>query len=358
MVVRYPAEPVLAEAACSCLHGTNTHSGDMDFPRIAKLLSIFIARCLRGLVNVGEVGELLARVILSLSFDATKLSHFYNGIGPLSSHGIFSVPISVKDFLNSFISPTYASAYLKAFGKDPRSAPSEDFLRGEVCFTNWTRLSTFKPKLAFVKMNWIGACFAKRTAVMFQFNQTGTDLLIPVRLATGAYTFILIQVKNRSEVADPFKYAGGWLSPSHCFQETPWHEEYLSFYMEVGPENSSEALAALSGEAIIEHERAFPHHILLLGFDSMKIGASACLESILKLACRRQIEYMDESKRGDILAKMEPIAFEFSASSCTCIKAQCVDNRCGCRKRSNKCGLMCICSDGTCNNAEIAMDID
>lgn len=76
MVVEYVPEPVLAEAACQLLHGKRIGEGKSYtwdygfFPEIiSDYLLEFARKCLTGIVDVGGLGELLSRIVLSLSYD-------------------------------------------------------------------------------------------------------------------------------------------------------------------------------------------------------------------------------------------------------------------------------------------------
>lgn len=75
MYVRYPAEPALMEAACYCLHSDPEliHEPEYKPGRIAHLINFFSRNWVSGLIDVGDLGRVLARMILALTYDRVKL---------------------------------------------------------------------------------------------------------------------------------------------------------------------------------------------------------------------------------------------------------------------------------------------
>lgn len=350
MVVEYPPEPVLSEAACQLLHD-GISSGMVIPDRLSTLLEFFFNKVLCGLVDVGEIGELIARMIFSLSYDDAKLSDLHKNSGPFPHLRLFSLPIYIETFLESLIEENYAVSYENVFLKDPRKVPAQ-FKKALVSFTTWIRLGPFSAQRT-LSQEWLAELYHKRTAVMFHYNQAGTDFLIPLRLADGTYSFLLVQVKNRFAVSPGalFKYSGDKLTPLNCFNFA-WNGPYLAIYVEVGAETSK--LENLNPDLVTEHVERYPGHILLLGFQSMKISAKDPLNSVFRFACRRQVEFRDESNRKEILSKMIPLKYKWypAIAFCRC-KTGCQDFRCGCRKREVGCSTMCKCDAGGCQNPVI-----
>ena len=205
-------------------------------------------------------------------------------------------------------------------------------------------MGSFNAQKAFATDEWLKECYQKRCAVMFTCNQKGVDLLIPVKVG-DAFTFILVQVKNRLTMPtmDRFESAGIGLCPNECFNIT-WTKDYLALYMEVGSYNQSHDLSILTDKNVAlfkAHLKTYRNHLMLLGFDSMKISADEELLPVFKFFCRRHVENLNESARGRILSKMVPLVHGFSEKCCACTKG--CTGRCGCLADGVACKEWCKC---------------
>lgn len=364
MVVRYPAEPILGEAACHALHNmpVSQHQprlpgkafGDTD--HVKKVFEEFIDQCIHGLVSAGEIGEIIGRCILSLTYDNVKLASFGKRDGHtdavFGSLDLFSRPISVSDFMTELISPEYVELFKKHDYDFTLPPGIED---GVISFTSWIALSSLESFA--LDDSFLAHCFDRRIGIMFPCNQKGADLMITVRLSDGSYTFILIQIKCRQNVlpAAKFIYAGECLKPQNCFSRCisgvqrlfPWDKPYLALYMEIGPETMAEALDVIDFNEMCAFRNAFPGHHMLLGFESTRISSKAPMLDTFKLFCRRHVENMMVAERPDTLPFMDFISFYFEYMSepkrCGCAVEGCKSNKCGCRKSGSPCSYLCDC---------------
>lgn len=382
MVVRYPAEPAIAEAACQSLHRPISACEDeLEFneERLGAVLSMFIDKCLNGLISAGSVGELIARVILSLTFDKVILDR------PESIQDqaymadpnwpIFSYPVSLIKFLTRLVNPEYLNIIEQAdqmeidtgnavnmieddsHDHDESEEEEEDILfilpeslkGGFVAFNTWTSMAKWDENDLTLKQ-FLKNCLNKRSAIILPPNHPGADLLIPVWLPDGKVGFILVQVKNRVNMDhnERIMKAGEHLEPEKCFGQT-WLNEiksenigYISIYMEVG--RDSNPWASFDDGELLKFNEKFPNHLMLLGFDSMAISSMECLESIFDLFCQRQVDHMEMSDRFTELKISEPLAFPGSSHYCSCKKAGCANRTCGCVKREIPCSQACTCS--------------
>lgn len=339
MVVMYPPEPVLAEAACRSLHYSQHTS-------LEDKISLFLTQIICGVVSAGEIGEMICRMILALTYDSVMLSRF-----EMAGSGIYSAPTTVAEFLEELIAPSYTEDF-KAIFSTTDNKPAElcktgvfsgEYLSGEISFTSWTFLRAFNPKEAFVNDTFLESLYKKRVAVVFQVNQAGTDFMIPVKLADGTFTFILVQVKNRDTLtnAERFEAAGPKLTPKSCF-DIDLPNEYLALYVEIGPEHYKETFRDFGNDLMRKFQAEHPRHLILFGFDSMSVSSQDPLKTIFKLFCRREVDRVNEAERSVVLRKMVPFTFDHVKRSCRC-QSGCSSSRCGCIKRKEKCISLCYC---------------
>lgn len=200
MQVEYIPEPIIAEAACQLLHGVHDERGKGQFEfsndRICSVLKIFTAKCVSGLVDAGLMGEITARVMLSLAYDYVHLEKAEKNqkMPTINYDHLFSDPITVKEFLDALFSDEYCSKYKEYFGCQPINLGPTATLEGEVCFTSWIQLSSLTEKC--LPEDLLKECFYLRCAIILPMNHGGYDLVIPVRLRSGRFTMIAKQVKN------------------------------------------------------------------------------------------------------------------------------------------------------------------
>lgn len=327
MAVVYPAEPILGEAACHCIHGTTLDSYPPD-SKLNTLLSEFIGTCINGLVSAGEVGEVIARCILSFSYDFAQLSSFKlkkklirndeSFADKIENKLLFSKPLPITDFLDSLVSAEYAKKYKDLFNTELYALPNE-FLHGTVSFTSWEYLDTIEGEN--LDQTFLRSCYEKRVAVAFPWNQKGADFLIPVRLLNG-YSFLLVQVKNRSRLGRRrFLYGGNNVTPKHCFGDGKgfrWNWPYMSIYMEIGNKNIFEMKEFKRGalpRSPKDFSQKYPNHMLLVGFGSFAALLQGGLTSTFKTFHKRHVQYFNNDERIDLLKRMHPLSFAFSKSN-------------------------------------------
>lgn len=465
MVVEYPVEPVLGEAACQNLHSEVPNAMQSEFKfsfnpeRMQSFLLAFISKCISGLVSAGEIGEIIARCILSFSYDSVVINRIGERKGYLPPPLLFSRPIAVKDFLLALVSPEYTTYFKSHFGFDVPVLASEfidSFGKGLICFTSWLNLEDLKQDMSAEEWQpLLKKWFLSRVAIIMPLNQKGIDLLIPVKLG-DMFSFILIQVKNRVNImqAERMDVAGEKLTPissfkkdfypgleqlfvgmkrkrfsyrskinpdgdnmeeddtadfddDDCngddedvtyspgtdnsassdssrsstdkddtsFQETSAQKpadipsadpenptlnpvaqtvkdvplsalfpQYLSIYMEVGPETLVNSMGSISQDSMKSYAHTYPNHLLLLGFESTTISTYPELSAVFKLFCRRHVENVDLYDRLTELKATNPDKYQFSkAPGCNCRKG-CDTRRCGCRKQGKPCSESCYCS--------------
>lgn len=285
MSVAYPPEPLLAEGACSALYEVTQEAGSLSFSsqRIGDMMQTFVTLCINGLVSAGTIGEILARIIISISYDLVHLCEgplyrtdetedpkvaklasrleevkiddeavinarlgvlrrskrirlgtaldlsakdddlFSNMSLPTVRRNIyFTNSIPVDMFLRTLIGKGYWDAYKQLY-KCPVLTIPDKFEHGQVRFTNWSCLEVYP--MGHFDEAFLQKCFESCCAVILPPNHPGADFLIPVKIACGPKTewsAILIQVKNRESVGNSrLIYAGKKLTPKNCFGKMP-----------------------------------------------------------------------------------------------------------------------------------------
>ena len=121
MVVTYPPEPILAEVASQMLHeGLNGKGIPWDSAHLATKFSKFGEECVNGLVDVGKIGELICRTILSLAFDycIIKKKVAKQNFDPLVIP--FCSAVTVGEFMSTLVASEYSDQLSATFKKEER----------------------------------------------------------------------------------------------------------------------------------------------------------------------------------------------------------------------------------------------
>ncbi|CAI2187079.1 3041_t:CDS:2, partial [Funneliformis geosporum] len=173
LLVFYPSEPIVAEAAASLMQH------EIVF---RKLLNFLLDALHTGYVEPGYRGELVARLLLMIAWDqatgsrgllSSSMSSHLENLGYMRE--FVSQPIRVKDFLTSL------------FGQDNYNDHIQDlpqkFADGLLAFTHFIPL-TYTPTQIELK-----SLFIRYAAVICKRNQAGVDLILPVLKLSKEYVF-------------------------------------------------------------------------------------------------------------------------------------------------------------------------
>eukprot|EP01119_Soliformovum_irregulare_P016271 TRINITY_DN4686_c0_g1_i3.p1 TRINITY_DN4686_c0_g1~~TRINITY_DN4686_c0_g1_i3.p1 ORF type:complete len:677 (-),score=68.56 TRINITY_DN4686_c0_g1_i3:911-2941(-) len=163
LYVTYPPEPVLAEAAAQ-----EMEKSDVFVEVISEVVkSLFV-----GDLNLGAVGELNARILLSRAYDQIVRDKS-------KGSAVYSIEsVTTEEFIRKLAPPP----------KTEDDNLSKDAMRGTVCFTNWATISYRPTPSTLVE------AFNRRSALVFKIGQEGSDLLIPIKLRDRSMTAIVFQV--------------------------------------------------------------------------------------------------------------------------------------------------------------------
>ncbi|KAI0261562.1 hypothetical protein BC834DRAFT_895858 [Gloeopeniophorella convolvens] len=197
----YPSEPLLAEAASSLLEQWRKDTPEIVIRLISEHHS-------NGLLDLGDAGELVARILLTLGYQEACRKEFLDSSGSQDNPTTyFSRGCKLKTFLEcTFVN---ASLMLAAkpdnIGNDSALPSLESALGNAVVrfthFSKWDKRgsSHFDAHSAFLR----------GTAIICKTNQKKVDLIIPILVRTDGkacphvITALLIQVKRRMRRGSP-----------------------------------------------------------------------------------------------------------------------------------------------------------
>lgn len=339
LVVLYAAEPIVAEAACHILHGTFEKGLKWNFdPRLSRFadyLEVFSSKIITGLVDIGDLGELLARVILSLSYDYAHLNGRSLGV-----KDFFSDSIRLRAFLNYLIPDSYQVAWKNHFGVELIIIPKEDLDGYHVAFTSWIPLYKSAPQ-AFNQEH-LRSYYQRRCAIILPLNHKGSDLVIPMKHSrTGIFSFITIQVRNKHQFdVSRFDAAGKFLDPTDYFGESSFNADYIGIYMEVDRKDPAKGFAfqQLDKETLVNFQKSYPRHQLLI--DVAQEFLTGKLVETFQLFQQSSIDIIGGKDRAHNLKSMAKLSFDF-CSSCNCAKNHYQNNLCACFERNETCTELC-----------------
>jgi len=359
-VVIFVTEPIMSEAACQSLrlytHGSiekwerdekATAEAQLieplkeDLARIGiqlpedeltllrekqqvKLLNFFTQRCISGLLDAGDLGELLSRIILGMTFDSciAKMNHGTRPIFPLR----YTSEVPLEVFLESLFPLEKRVLYKKIYGREPFVIPER--LKGAtLIMTSFQRLAYTPPKehLQDLLRNGfhLGAFF------MTMINQKGHDLLGALRLRrlrgeTGPEQmgFLIVEIKNIVGMAlgKKLNAAGDKLAPINSLG----YEVDPSLYMGILFDSHGESMLvehtvrAESQAQIDAFHEEYPNHMIIPGMSCSKVLTENALPGqFLRNFRGATIDRMEYHKDPEGVIACEPLRSLF-IPCCSC----------------------------------------
>lgn len=187
----YSSEPVLAEAAASCWEDMRkAHGADAIVSTLLKAMNT-------GLLGKGERGELVARLLLTLAFDAAVKKMLEKG-NALEANSIrYTRPVPLSLFLCALLGE---KNYERIANSQPDHGDvgfAQAFQNAHVRFTHFARTgdSTFTTTKAAY------GAILRSMALQCYSGQKSIDIVIPIALddtlQESAMSAILISVKDR-----------------------------------------------------------------------------------------------------------------------------------------------------------------
>jgi hypothetical protein len=169
-----PSEPILASTAERLMLDSETR-----FRCVQEL----VANSFEGTINVGDVGQIAASLLLMFALDET---HYKQCVAKLAPQ-----KIRLRNFISSLLGTSVENDMAACVENQEEMRGL--FADGVVFFNHFLRL-THDPT-----ENTLQGAFARGAALFAPFDFPGGDLIIPVlNLSTKRYTFIIIQVSDDS----------------------------------------------------------------------------------------------------------------------------------------------------------------
>ena len=177
-----PSEPILAYLSMRMMY-----QGGGKMRR--DLLNALFRTATEGFINIGDIGEVLAVLVLLFSFDKS-LDISFSRMDHNPSVKLGGVPISL--FLSTSLPRTVFS---EMEGRVKSKPEMECLWRGCIFFNHMVRIRRRQLSEKTLRM-----LFNRGAAIILLVNFTGADILIPVFIPEDdKMSYIIIQVKNRKE---------------------------------------------------------------------------------------------------------------------------------------------------------------
>ncbi len=320
MMVRYAPEPILGEAACQLLHfsmsGENT-TPHFDAEELSVLLVANSSLWLNGLVDFGDLGELVGRIILSMAYDFIKLKDVEDG-----NFVFFSTPIRVADFLAVIAPNSLNQEFRSLFSFDLFKIDDQELLNGRIILTGYSYLHNLPP--GEMSQDLLRQAYEYGVGLIMPNCFPGTDLVIPVHLGGGRFTFITCQIKFRDYISfdERILTAGSKLTPNYCFStrssktETPFSYEhpfpYIALHIDPRAKSITDIFGKLSAEnteTLQDFTTSYPAHIILPGLDHYEFLSSAPLRKAINTFFPNEVDVINVRRRKKELKIMDPVAF-------------------------------------------------
>lgn len=201
----YPSEPLLAEAAALQLHCFRLAAQERTNNAVDPAITIIRNMVNTNLLDVGELGEMCARLLLTLAHDAAIVREHQDRNN--SAILCFSQPVSTITFFEELLSGDVAKAFLKSEGDLPRTLEEPKVFKDEFeCatinfthFVKWDKDGDISAEAAMM-------LYARQAAVITKVNCKSIDIAIPMHrnryakpvLHPDMMTMIFCQIKNRN----------------------------------------------------------------------------------------------------------------------------------------------------------------
>lgn len=186
------SEPILVEAAAQLMHLNRAMHG---------IPAVLLEWCNNGLIPKGELGELIARLLLTKAHDQAIQNRFTL---PKPNVPFYSEAISLPDFLKALLGEKNAKLVLEA---TPDNLESDTTLaesplgKAKLNFTHWCKAED--KSVLTQEAAWIG--LGRHAAWQCYDHQADVDLITPLMLGDGKtlgrfqVSAILWQIKNHNK---------------------------------------------------------------------------------------------------------------------------------------------------------------
>lgn len=167
-----PSEPLLAYTAATKMSNPTTR---------LTVLKHFVNACFEGSVSVGDVGEIVAFLVLLFAYDELQFH----------TPRALPTPIPLRDFMASLFGQERRAWMTDRMHSDYDMRELWD--NGFVFFNQFIRLEHVPDQDTLEKL------FNRGAAVFLPGASVGADIIIPVRIHDAEMSFCIFQVKNRKD---------------------------------------------------------------------------------------------------------------------------------------------------------------
>jgi len=210
----YASDPILTFGAARVWY-------QLDKPALeSHILRQFQAMLINGVVDTGNIGEIVARIFLLLAMDATIMGMDVWEKPEVRREFVFTGQFcQVLDFVAMLVgaAPELRMNDSKADLEDRAQYDALERWKGwKIGFSHFVDL----PKMPTEEVLW--KLLDRRAAGILPRNQKGADLIIPMFSSSKetAVSFILVQVKNRVDKDEGFPISAlANLTPSNVFKD-------------------------------------------------------------------------------------------------------------------------------------------
>lgn len=230
----YPSEPVLAEAAARCW--AELSKANISIP---GLLLTFMDN---GYIGKGERGELVARLLLTLAFDAAVKQHTSADTRRSQSQQ-YTHSVPLRNFLEELFGVVHAGTILNSYPNVGMLRLGEAFPNAHVQFTHFIRAGDS----SIMSTSGAYAAILRSSAIQCSSGQIAIDILIPVvleppstPLEEAVMSGILISVKDRAEASSEAETdidaakLGFFPDTQEAYKDTGHGRPYIAVVLELG----------------------------------------------------------------------------------------------------------------------------
>lgn len=207
----HPSEPVLAHTSQLRM---------IDPVNRLHILQQFVTSCFEGSIDAGDIGEMVASLVLMFAYDETLFKPGMRSRRP--------TPLALSDFMASLLGEEQRDSMAERASTDSDMKKLWD--GGLVFFNHFVRAKR-DPQGDLVE-GVLERAYERGAAVFLRDNFPGIDLIIPIMVPDGDMTFLAVQVKNRKDdnARSEIKNTASW-SMKRATDKLNWKRAHIGIMM-------------------------------------------------------------------------------------------------------------------------------
>ena len=170
LLTSQPSEPILAHTSATLMSDPVTRY---------QILQHFTRISFEGSIRTGDLGEIVAAILLFFTYDEVYHNEEHN----------LPTAVSFKGFLASLLGSQVADSIIECSSTDAEMSP--------ICSNGQVFCNHFFKQERYPTKKTLEDAFLRGAGIILPDNFPGAGLLIPIKLPGGGMTFFGIQVKNR-----------------------------------------------------------------------------------------------------------------------------------------------------------------